>query len=240
MKFHSHPTRLRLADFYSSHFFVVFNGFASTADATVDVLVTEGQAVSLECDFLLSNPPPTIEWRDNNGVIVEDTPANQNLNQIFFTDRGRYLVITILTASQISQTYRCTATGLLLNNTMMMSPTTYTLNNSLPVNELKVYREIGTVIGIVGEEDLDLYHIIASHDGTTNPGATLSRCNVVGRDDITVTVFNIVIARITSMIPEPVGGNRNLEVSCQVIGAGVLTTMPTGTVLISGKIVVPP
>ncbi len=69
------------------------------------MLVLEGQAVSLECDFLLSNPPPTIEWRDNNGVIVEDTPANQNLNQIFFTDQ----VITILTASQINQTYRCTA-----------------------------------------------------------------------------------------------------------------------------------
>ncbi len=209
----------------------------------MDVLVLVGQAVSLECDFLLSNPPPTIEWRDNNGVIVEDTPANQNLNQIFFTDQGRYLVITILTASQISQTYRCTATGLLLNNTMMVSPTRYTLNNSLPINELKVYREMGTVIGIVGEENLDLYQIMASHDGTTNPGATLSRCNVVGRDDISITVFNIVIARITSMIPEPAGGNRNLEISCTVIGAGVAatvpTTMPTGTVLISGKIVAP-
>ncbi len=140
-------------------------------------------------------------------------------------------MITILTASQISQTYRCTATGLLLNNTMMVSPTRYTLNNSLPINELKVYREIGTVIGIVGEEDLDLYLIIASHDGTTNPGATLSRCSVVGRN---------VIPRITSMIPEPVGGNRNLEISCLVIGAGVATTVLTGTVLISGKIVVPP
>ncbi len=46
------------------------------------------------------------------------------------------------------------------------------------------------------------------------------------------------------MIPEPVSGNRNLEVSCTVAGAGVVTTMPTtmatGTVLISGKIVVPP
>ncbi len=205
----------------------------------MDVLVIEGQAVSLECEFLLSNPPPTIEWRDNNGVIVEDTPANQNLNQIFFTNQGQYLVITILDSSQISQTYYCTATGLLLNNTMMVSPTRYTLNNSLPINELKVYREIGTVIGNEGEEDLDLYLIIASHDGTTNPGATLSRCIVVGRDDITVSLFNIVIARITSMIPEPAGGNRNLEVSCNVIGAGVATTVPTGTVLISGKIVAP-
>ncbi len=93
------------------------------------------------------------------------------------------------------------------------------------------------MIGTVGEEDLDLYHIIASHDGTTNPRAVVSRCSVVGRDDITVTIFNIVIARITSMIPEPVGGNRNLEVSCT---AGVVTTTATGTVLISGKIVVPP
>ncbi len=202
--------------------------------------VFEGQAVSLECDFLLGNPPPTIEWRDNNGRIVRNTPENQNLNQIFFTDQGRYLVITILTASQISQTYRCTATGLLLNNTMMVSPTRYTLSNSLPINELKVYREMGTVIGIVGDQDLNLYHIIASHDGTTAPGATLSRCFVVGRNDITVTIFNIVIARITSMITEPVGGNRNLEVSCTVIGAGVLLTIATGTVLISGKIVVPP
>ncbi len=205
--------------------------------------VLEGQAVSLECDFLLGNPPPTIIWRDNNGVIVEDTPANQNLNQIFFTDQGQYLVITILTTSQISQAYYCTATGLLLNNTMMVSPTRYTLTNSLPINELKVYREIGTVIGIVGEEDSDLYFIIASHDETTAPGATLSRCFVVGRNDISVTIFNIVIARINSMIPEPVGGNRNLEVSCRVIGAGVASTMPTmltGTVLISGKIVVPP
>ncbi len=122
-------------------------------------------------------------------------------------------MITILTASQISQTYRCTATGLLLNNTMMVSPTRYTLNNFLPINELKVYREIGTVIGIVGEEDLDFYLIIASHDGTTAPGATLSRYNVVGRDDIAVSLLNILIARINSMIPEPAGGNRNLEVS---------------------------
>ncbi len=58
--------------------------------------------------------------------------------------------------------------------------------------------------------------------------------------DITFTVFNIVIARINSIIPKPVGGNRNLEVSCTVSGAGVVTTTATGTVLISGKIVVPP
>ncbi len=224
------------ADFY---LFLVFDGFAGFADATVDVLVTEGQAVSIECDFLLSNPPPTIEWRDNNGVIVEDTPANHSLNQIFFTDQGRYLVITKLDSSQISQTYYCTATGLLLNSTMMVSPTRYTLNNSLPINELKVYREMGTVIGIVAFEDVELYHIMASHDGTSNPGAALSHCNEVGRPDIGVggVVISNVIFQIHSMIPEPVGGNRNLEISCTVSGAGVVTTTATGTVLISGKIV---
>lgn len=121
-------------------------------------------SVGLLCDFLAGNPSPTIRWYAD-GILVGEFVSSSRA--ILYVENGRYLYIQKLTAIQRSRQYYCEARNLLLNNTIMRSPTTYDLAVDLPIGGFWLYKEFGVIEAEVGILAISIYIGAARrNDGT--------------------------------------------------------------------------
>ncbi len=138
-------------------FSVAFGGFQNETGGTTLVSVALGSDVALECDVDLpnTNPPPEIVWRFGDGTEVNEITMN---NKRRFLENRRYLYITTLNAADLMPTYRCEVTNAFLDFTAQ-APTTYTLVDTLPLNQFIEYKPIGELTAFVGNTSFEFAYV---------------------------------------------------------------------------------
>ena len=135
-------------------FSVVFDGFSRTVEEEVSVSVAIASDVALECDVLLSSPPPQIRWlRDGNPIA--EVMVN---NEVRFLDGGRYLYLRTLEAADLMPTYRCEVTNAFLDRSMV-APTMYRLIDNLTRGDLMDYKQIGDLTAFVGNMSFEFAYV---------------------------------------------------------------------------------
>ncbi len=210
-------------------FHVVFDGFLNTTVRNVSVGTVQGGTVALECDFAASNPPPEVLWFANDVMVEEVTSGNR----ILFLEGGRYLFIQRLTAAQQMMRYHCVVNNFRDENTMpMRAPTTYTLTANLAAVEISVYKDLGSMVGAVGEPlEFVFAAAAANEDGaviTFSPGCTPN-------DLVTLTFTdNMVNATLT----EAARNEDRVDFTCSLVAIGRIPPGDTDTHILRGSITV--
>ena len=181
-----------------------------------------GGGVTLECDFEPSNPTPVVVWRAN-GVVVQ--PMGRD---ILYLEGGRYLYYRVLNAQQRMETYNCEVTNFRDDNgvTPIRAPTTYNLNSELAVNDLVVYKELGTQFGGVGDL-IEFYYVygLRSASGFQPLGF---ECPPDPENSFSVGV-NLYQFSV-NVLAEPPEGIDEINFTCNQLGS---TNTVTGTVKLS-------
>ena len=214
--------------------------------------------VALECRVRDANPPPQMQWFDENDMPLTEVTTN---NLLRFLDNGRYLLIRTLTTAQVNTNYYCSVTNVHFHETMR-SPTTYDLDPTLGSNEIMIYKSfvnrtlilVGGGTGTVqwsyiagagsGVEVFGLVTCRRTRIGSTStPRQTLILSQEVGG------VIDETIPRGGDIIPS-VAESVTVEVSCPLVGAGqtntsratltVLGRCRDNSVLCSTVVVIPP
>ena len=210
----------------------VFDGFESMEPSIVEVATIVGGAVTLECDIRASNPAPTIVWFANTNEIDPVLP-----NDVLYVDEGRYLFIRVLTNTQRNQQYYCEARGLLLNNTVVRSPITYTLTGEIPVGTLMRYRpDLGTTVFKVGDPLLRLPYGLAARESDGSLGvAVVTGCTSDDIDDNQISVsvsanLLVVFADLT-----PPFENTEAVYSCDILSNVQAASTVTSTLTLGRK-----
>ncbi len=154
-------------------FSAVFDGFQNTVVRNVDVGTIENGAVALECDFAASHPPPNVTWFANDVMMIQEV-AESRTNRILFLEGGRYLFIQRLTAAQRMMRYHCVVNNFRDENGMpMRAPTTYTLTAGLANPGINLFKDLGSMVGAVGEP-VDFVFAAAAAASATNTSVTLA------------------------------------------------------------------
>ena len=120
----------------------------------VSVSVAIYSDVALECDVLLSSPPPQIRWLRDGNPIAEVTINNE----VRFLDGGRFLYLRILTVADLASTYRCEVTNVFLDRPVM-APTMYRLIDNLTRGDLMDYKQIGDLTAFVGNMSFEFAYV---------------------------------------------------------------------------------
>lgn len=170
----------------------------------------EHGSVAMECDVLPAAPHPEIEWFMNNG----NTPLEEN-NDILFLEEGRFLFLHPLTAVQRGSSFYCKVVNALLDTSMpRRSPTTYTLDGSIPLNTLEFYYKDRSVTAIQGEQ---VRVVLAAAASLTNGfAATIAlTCSEAVRKlpGVSVLVRDEVMAFFNGLTGQ-------LNITCEIAVAG--------------------
>jgi hypothetical protein len=182
-------------------------------------------AVSLECDFAASNPPPEVLWFANDVMLAEDTVGNT----LLFLEGGRYLYIRALSAAQRMMRYHCAVSNFRDENGMpMRAPTTYTLTGNLTNEGINVFRELTTVVGSVGEP-VQLTYVAAARDADNNRMDFVIRCPT---NDPLVTFTGTADAIITAILTDAARNMDQVDFTCQLLG---LSANIMGTIIVSSE-----
>ena len=214
--------------------------------------------VALECRVRDANPPPQIQWFDENDMPLTEVTTN---NLLRFLDNGRYLLIRTLTTAQVNTNYYCSVTNVHFHETMR-SPTTYDLDATLGSNEIMIYKSFvdRTLILVGGGTGTVQWSYIAG--AGTGVGVfglvTCRRRQTAPTPDPTLGlilsqelggVIDDTISTVDDNIPS-VAESVTFEVSCPLVGDGqtntsratltVLGRCRDSSVLCSTVVVIPP
>ena len=191
--------------------FAVFSGFQNDNIRTVQVQTVEGGSVAMECDFLDAKPSPIVEWFMNNGTMP--IPVTEDENQVLYLDGGRYLFIRVLTAEQRSSFFHCEVANAYLGTMPQRSPTTYSLEEDLPLGMLQVYRPVQGMTVIQGRPAVVVY--AAASRRLLGASTIFLSCHSLP-DGVSVSISNNVVAVFTGVVGA--ASNRRLVIRCQVVG----------------------
>ena len=187
--------------------------------------VVTGSEVALRCDVPDANPPPIIRWADENGDTIVDSGASFATQEM---GGGRYLYLTELDTGRLNTKYHCEVNNVRITETER-SQITYTLSNTLNISMFVLYKPIGDLVGIVGEQVSFLY--IAGYR-TNNPN---------GNDGVTLEcsrsglMFSTSTTRVSFIVPQPMDDQMELDFSCIVNSGDGVVTRITGKLTIVGK-----
>ena len=214
-------------------FSTVFEGFTQDVNSNVNVAVTSN--VALRCDVGAANPPPIIEWFDDPGdnADTSTSPLVADESTIFYLENGRYLAIYGLTSQQVGRQYRCHVTNARIHQ-RQRSPTIFILNNSLPIDTLEEYKQIGDVTAFVTDSEVEFSYVGGSI-GTGNPGI-FSQCELLnGTEDLATLITTDAIGSVAmEQIPAPTVTSNEFTIRCQ-IGYSGGTTSRTGILRVYRK-----
>ena len=186
----------------------------------VEIKTIEGGSVALKCDFGESNPRPNVMWFEGATALVENTVKNT----ILFLDGGRYLYIRAVSADQRMMRYQCAVS--ISNGPMMRAPTTYTLTGNL--NSETVFRDLGTMVGAVGEV-LRFLYVVEARDNDA-PAFIALNCPP-SNPFIAFASFNEPI--LTAVLQEEARNEKQVTFTCQREGFNPGTVM--GTIIVSSE-----
>ena len=209
----------------------VFGGFQSTVMRDVEVATVVGGAVSLECDFVASKPSPQVTWFADD-VIAQEMPSP---NTVLFANGGRYLFLGQLTTAQRMMRYHCSVSNPLYPNPMpMRAPTTYILTGDLPRdNSVNVYKELGSMVGSVGEPLEFIYAAAARRtDGSSIPlGITCPT-----RDPFVALPATATMPIVTTTLKDTARNRNQVNFTCQLasLGPGISRNV-TGIITVSSE-----
>ena len=212
----------------------VFEGFTQDVDPNVNVAVTSN--VAMRCDVGAANPPPIIEWFDDpdDNADTSTSPLVPDGWNIIYLENGRYLAIFDLTSQQVSRQYRCHVTNARIHQ-RQRSPTIYILNNSLPMDTLEEYKQIGDVTAFVTDSAVDFSYVGGSIG--TGISGIFSQCELLnGTEDLATLITNDGIGSIAmEQIPAPTVTSNEFTIRCQ-LGYSGGTTSRTGSVRVYRKL----
>ena len=180
----------------------------------------------MECDVLPASPRPQIQWFNSGSIRIEEVG-----HDVIYLEDGRFLFIQRLTAMQRTSSFHCEVVNAFLDSSMpQRSPTTYTLEGSIPLNTLETYIGDRSVTVTLGEP---VQVVLAAAFPLTNgqSGQIVLTCTVAVNmiPGVTVTITDDVVAVFNGVGTE---ANRQLNVTCEV---GLLgnVDIPTQTVTYS-------
>lgn len=194
---------------------LVFDGFFTETERTLNILTVEGGAVSLICDVRGSNPTnPQIEWFADDVLLVEDLVNNT----LLYLNDGRNLYIQTLSAAQRMMRYHCEL--ITFEGVRMRNPDTYVLTQNIFGSGILEYFGLssgGIILAEVGVP-VQFVYAAAAIDGldiqVTCPSTSSVTYSVTNQYVITATAL---------MAPSfPPGGNiASLQLECRVTGSGI-------------------
>ena len=181
----------------------------------------------MECDVLPASPRPQIQWFINSGDTI--SPREEDLD-VLYLEGGRFLFIRVLTARQRTSSFHCEVVNAFLDSSMpQRSPTTYTLEGSIPLNTLETYIGDRSVTVMLGEP---VQVLLAAASPLTNgqSGQVLLTCtgalNMIS--GVTATISNDVVGTINGVVGTE--ANRQLNITCDIAVLGtVISSTPTVT-----------
>ena len=181
----------------------------------VPISVALNSDVALKCDVLDANPPPTIKWCNDQGVVQEVTEGNT----IRFLDGGRYLYLRKLKAAQLEQQYYCNVTNANLH-LEISAPTRYVLIDNITEGVLIDYKQIGNVIAFVGNTSFEFAYVGGVFDGIMN-----ETINTLTANGVEVGILgNIGIIHYTLSMPGMVHLEANFNYNDGIVmRSGTLT-----------------
>ena len=216
-----------------------FDGFDSRGGRVTINVTTGSQAdVAIECPVRDANPPPQIRWRDGNGNLLTEDTTN---NRLRFLDNGRYLLIRLLTDTQVNTDYQCEVTNARLDE-VIPDPTLYDLVPNLGANNFMIYKRLINRTVLVGST-VELSYIAGAGSGL-NPFGMIGSCRRSGSTLSTSLSLPITGGVTSTSIPDT-GSNEQIpatansvtfEVSC-TLGAGNGVNIPSeATITVQGKV----
>ncbi len=147
--------------------------------------------------------------------------AESRIDRILFLEGGRYLFIQHLTAAQRMIGYHC-----VVNSGMpMRAPTTYTLTVNLAIAGINLFKDLGIMVGAVGEP-VD-FVFAATAASATNTSVSLA---------VTCTSNNLVMLGtfiVTATLTEVA---RNVNFTCITGALGEnFVHLTLGSIIVSSK-----